>query len=161
MPIKAAFVGQTVNVASQTGQLEFVTSVPAPLIVVDAQISELPYGVNASIRIVGSNCSETGYCLQHLVVDLDIHACYISGVYRMVVAIGCSTQQNCPAELQNSPVNTFLTATIVAQPTCGEAYVDIGLQGWLQAYNDPTFTSQALSFDLGEYVLIHDISLGY
>eukprot|EP00029_Vermamoeba_vermiformis_P012604 TRINITY_DN746_c0_g1_i1.p1 TRINITY_DN746_c0_g1~~TRINITY_DN746_c0_g1_i1.p1 ORF type:complete len:921 (-),score=86.05 TRINITY_DN746_c0_g1_i1:34-2796(-) len=159
VPVSAAFVGQKVDIATQTGQLEFVTSVPEPFIVVDVHLTNVPSGVNASIRIVKSDC-EAGYCVQHLVVDLDILYCDISGVYSMVVSIGCTTQENCPAEVRNSPVTSSLTSTIIAQRTCGEAYVDVGLQGWLQAYSDPSFTDQDLSFgpDQPAYFLINAYS---
>jgi hypothetical protein len=156
VPVSAAFVGQRVDIATQTGQLEFVTSVPVPFIVIDTQLTNVPYGVNASISVVSSNCTN-GYCLQHLVVDLDVLYCDISGVYSMLVSIGCATQENCPAEVRNSPVTSSLTSTILAQRTCGEAYVDVGLQGWLQAYNDPSFTDQDLSFSSNQpaYFLIN------
>jgi hypothetical protein len=150
--LKAVFIGQTVDVATQTGQLLFLTSVPAPLTVLSGRISHAPNGVNATLRLIDRNCSDTstaGFCQQQLAIDLDIIDCEISGVYTMEVRVRCSSQQNCPIGF-NEYFNVTLASYITAQPTCGEAFVDIGLFGFLQAFNDESFTSQALSFNAGK-----------
>jgi hypothetical protein len=157
--VKAAFVGQTVDVATQTGQLTFLTSAPASLTILSGRIVYKPPGVNAALRFIDQNCnanSTAGFCQQRLAIDLSILACEISGIYTMEVQVGCSDQQNCPIGF-NAYVNVTLVASITAQHTCGEAYVDVGLSGSLQAFNDDSFTSQALSFNFGKpaYFLIN------
>lgn len=149
VPLTAALVGQSVNTVTQTGQLVYVTSVPAQFIVQNAQIKQRPNGINTTLHVAGTNCT-TNFCLQYLVVDLQIGACQISGYYSMHVSIGCRNQQNCPPEVLEAPVNATITSTIVAQPSCGDASVDVDLRGSLLAYDDASFTSQSLSFGPGQ-----------
>ena len=68
----------------------------------------------------------------------------------MSVSIGCRNQQNCPAELRGTTVSATLSSKVVAQRSCGEVSIDVGLQGSLRTYDSPSFTSQALAFSPGQ-----------
>jgi hypothetical protein len=156
VPLTAALVGQKVNTATQTAQLVYVTSVPAQFIVDSVLAQQYPYGVNVTLDITSTNCT-ANFCLQHLTVDLDIRACDISGFYRFDILIVCRDQQNCPPDVQGAAT---ITSTILAQRSCGDVSVDVGLHGSLQAYSSPSFTSQSLTFGPGQhaYFLVNTFS---
>lgn len=150
--LKAVFVGQTVDASTQTGQLTFLTSAPAALTVFSGRIASTPSTVSAALRFIDQNCRENstvGFCQQRLALDLSITNCDISGLYALQVQVGCTNPQNCPIGLEGT-VNVTLLASITAQRTCGEAFVDVGLSGTLQAFSDQSFTNQKLSFNFGK-----------
>ncbi len=149
VPLTAALVSQRVDTATQTAQLVYATSVPAQFIVESAQVQQRPYGVNATLHFSSTNCT-SNYCLQYLVIDLKIDNCEISGYYSIDVSIGCRNQTNCPTDVQEALVKATITSTIVAQRSCGDASVDVGLQGSLRAYNSLSFNTQSLSFGPGQ-----------
>ncbi len=151
LAIDAAFVGQTVSTESQSGNLQYVSAVQFPLQIETVQLVDLPYGVDAWIEVVNVNCTGVGPCVQRLEIHVNTTTCSISGVYRMVVSLGCRSEQGCPEEAKNG-TQVYIESRIVSQSLCGEVSVDIDLNGYIQAFTDPTFSNYALAFYPGQYV---------
>ncbi len=150
LAIDAAFVGQTVSTQTQSGNLQYMSSVQYPLEIESVQVVGLPDGVSAWVEIVNVNCSLVGVpCFQRLDVHLNTSSCTISGVYRLALSIGCRSDVGCPDEAKNG-TQVYLESRVVSQNLCSEVSVDIDLNGYIQAYTDGNFSNQALAFYPGQ-----------
>ena len=148
----AAITRQTYDIPSQTGILEFTTSLQWPFELSGASINGIPVQLSANLSSVDVACSQTvgEACTQRYTLSIDPGvACELTGDYALVFTLICRGDQTLfPLDPQTVAAN--VAGSVNSENFCTGLAIDIGLTGSLSVYGDAAYSLPKTAYLAGQ-----------